>query len=285
MPDPLPSRPEPFFLPTPNGERFCVYHRPTGAVRGHVLCVQPFNEELNRCRSMVTLQAIEWARLGVGTLVIDLHGTGDSSGEYLDARWPIWLDDLARAAEWLAGQPGPVLALLGIRMGALLAVEALAGGVASGAALIAWQPVLDGKLHLTQFFRVRIAAALDRTDLPKETTASIRKELSAGNSVEIAGYALHPELVAAIEQRSLARLRPPPGTRTFWIEHGGDEPLAASPASVAVIEAWRADGRTVELELFDGPMFWQIHDRVVTPAAIAASTRCVASMTTGEVPA
>src|SRR2546426_10091814 len=89
----------PFFLNAPSGRLLAVHHRPAelSSIRGHLLCILPFNEEMNRCRSMITLQAKAFSLLGIGTLVLDLHGTGDSEGNYVDARWEIWLEDIRAA--------------------------------------------------------------------------------------------------------------------------------------------------------------------------------------------
>ena len=76
------TMPTPFFLEVSGRRLFAVHHPPVDGRRvlGHVLCVPPFNEEMNRCRSMITLQARALALLGIGTLLLDLHGTGDSAG-------------------------------------------------------------------------------------------------------------------------------------------------------------------------------------------------------------
>lgn len=260
----------PFFFPTARGRLFAVQHRPPAGipVRGHVLCVQPFNEEMNRCRSMVTLQADALAGSGFGTLVVDLFGTGDSEGEYGDARWDIWLDNLAAAAGWLDQQPGGCRALWGIRLGAMLAAELQIALQRPELALILWQPVADGKLHLTQFLRVRIAAQMDRPNLPKETTSGMRERLASGHSVEVAGYEIHPELAAAIDAAAMGKRCPLTGTRVLWLENATADDADISPASLAVIEQWKGQGIAPEMTLFPGPAFWQLHERVLAPAII-----------------
>jgi exosortase A-associated hydrolase 2 len=264
---------EPFFLPTPGGPVFAVLHRPADAValRGHVLVVPPFNEEMNRCRSMVTLQARELAQHGLATLLLDLHGTGDSAGEHGDARWATWLDNLRAALAWLAPRPGGCVALLGIRLGAVLAAEVMATAEAAPATLVLWQPVVDGKIHMTQFLRVRMAAQLDRPDLPKETTAGMRKQLDAGEAIEVAGYELHPELVRAIDGANLVKQRPAL-RHALWLENvaadGGELPAPA----VAAAPAWADAGIAAEMRPYVGPAFWQLHERVLTPSIIEITT-------------
>ena len=270
---------EPFFLEVPQGRLYAVYRRPPAGtpLRGNVLHVPPFNEEMNRCRSMVTMQAHELARLGFGTLSIDLLGTGDSSGEYRDGRWSIWLDNLKAGLTWLDGQPGGQRFLWGTRLGALLATELHAALGSSALGLMLWQPVLDGKQYFTQFLRLRLAAQMYRTDIPKETTGSLRELLARGETVEVSGYEIHPELAHAMEASRLAAGLPAPGAPLLWLESVSAGGQTLSPASEAVLETWRGAGRKPSVETFEGPQFWQVHERVETPQAIQKTTAWVAS--------
>lgn len=239
---------------------------------GNVLCVPPFNEEMNRCRSMVTLQAQAFAAVGIGTLIVDLHGTGDSAGQYGDARWTIWQSDIRTGIEWLDRQPGGCRALWGIRLGALLAVEALRRQADRKLSLILWQPVIDGKQYFTQFLRMRIAAQMDRPNLPKDTTASMRTQLANGQSIEIAGYEIHPELAHALDNARLADIPPPAQAPTLWLEQASAQATDASPGNQRVIEAWSQAGSSISVRLYEGPPFWQLHERAVAPQAIAQTT-------------
>ena len=49
---------------------------------------------MNKSRRMAALQARAFAEMGFGVLQIDLFGCGDSSGDFSDARWDIWKQDL-----------------------------------------------------------------------------------------------------------------------------------------------------------------------------------------------
>lgn len=277
MTEKLPSAPQPFFLTTSEGRLFAVYHEPVGAIRGNVLVVPAHNEEMNRCRSMVTMQAQELARHGVGTLVVDLFGTGESDGQYNDARWELWLDNVRQARAWLGNKPGDCLALLGIRLGVPLAFESILGETLTPA-LIAWQPVIDGKQYFTQFMRMRIAGNMDRTDIPKETSSTLRASLNEGKSIEIAGYEIHPEMAAALDNMRLAGLGPAPDVSVAWFEKGNGEGLEISPASRQLLDAWQQAGAQVAVESFDGPAFWALHDRFTAPDLIQKTSSWVQSL-------
>ena len=89
MPGAVPP-PRPLLLPGAQGPLCAWYYSPAPglAPRGDVLVLPAFAEEMNRCRAMVALQARAWSAQGVGTLVVDGFGTGDSAGEFADATWP-----------------------------------------------------------------------------------------------------------------------------------------------------------------------------------------------------
>ena len=276
MPTAYASAPHPFFIESAPGRLFAVYHRPLGEpCNGNVLVVPPFNEEMNRCRSMVTRLAQAFAAEGFGTLVVDLYGTGESDGEHAQARWDIWRDNVHDTLTWLDAQPGGCSALLAIRLGAALAIEALQRN-ARPRALIAWQPVVDGKTYLTQFMRTRIAANMDRTDIAKETTASMRAQLAAGETIEVAGYAINPELAASIDALDLKRMIPPTHVQVAWFEKSAasaapDEAAGEgelSPASARVLASWRDAGVRVTSGLFDEPAFWAQHHRMLAPGLL-----------------
>lgn len=266
------------FLDAPAGKVFAVHHRPSPPMpcRGTVLCVLPFNEEMNRCRSMVTLQAQAFATLGLATLVADLHGTGDSAGEFRDGRWDIWMQDLECCHAWAEAQPGGCVALWGIRLGVPIAVDALRRFPAFPRVLMAWQPVVDGAQYVTQFLRIRIAAAMDRNDQPKETTKGLREFLARGECVEVGGYELHPALAAAIDRVHLKKSPPPAGTQAWWLEQAAPGSDELSPVSSSTLAAWREAGIDAADARFDGPAFWQLHERAVAPEAIGLTTEFAA---------
>ena len=262
---------DPRFLESPSGRLFTVQHRParSGDIRGNVLFVPAFSEEMNRSRSLITQQALRFAEMGYASLVVDLYGTGDSTGDFCDTRWALWRRDVEAALRWLQTQPGGgCTAMVGIRLGAILAAQSIEAHAPNRAALILWQPVTDGKSHLTQFLRIRMAAMLDRPNLPKETPATMRARFAAGQSVEIGGYDIHPELAAAIEPLRLADHKPDAAVRVLWLDNASDAAAGPSPTSEKVIDDWRAGGVAVEHRGYPGPAFWQAYDRVETPALI-----------------
>jgi exosortase A-associated hydrolase 2 len=252
--------PEAFFLPADTaagGQRYCLYQPAIGACRGALVYVPPFAEEMNKSRRMAALLALELARQGIATLRIDLHGCGDSSGDFADARWESWRDDVGLASAWLEQRSGHRPALLGLRLGALLAMDYAANTSETEAPrqLILWQPVLDGATFLTQFLRLRMAGAMmSATGAADNSTAALRTMLAAGQALEVAGYELAPELALAIDGLKLAPLGRA-GCALHWFDVGQPE-RAPSPATDKALAALRERGVEVGVTRIDGPAFW-----------------------------
>jgi len=88
---------------------------------------------MNKARRMAALQSRRLAAAGYSVLQIDLFGCGDSSGDFADARWEIWKQDLRLALGWLKPRVAGPLGLWGLRLGATLAAFVLAVGVGAHA--------------------------------------------------------------------------------------------------------------------------------------------------------
>src|SRR5690606_4872669 len=159
-PESVVSSMEAFYLPTERGQRFCLLHTaaPEVPARGALLYVHPFGEEMNKSRRMAALQARAFAQAGWDVMQIDLYGCGDSSGEFRDASWDLWLADVRAAWDWLEQRAQQAVWLWGLRAGCLL-TDAAARLRGSPARLLLWQPVLSGQRFLQQFLRTRVTGA------------------------------------------------------------------------------------------------------------------------------
>jgi exosortase A-associated hydrolase 2 len=283
-----PAASGPFFLAAANhqpGQRFCLYHAPTGPCRGAVLYAPPFAEEMNKARRMAALQARALAQLGYGVLQIDLYGCGDSSGDFGDARWSCWLDDLALGAAWLHQQLEQPLTLWGLRLGALLALD-FARRQATPPAMLLWQPVLSGPQQLTQFLRLRLAAGMlgEKEANSGGDTATLRARLRDGEPLEIAGYQLAPALAEALDGLDGAQMAPVGGP-VHWIEVAGRAGAGPSPATQKVAQGWRERGVDLDLAVVPGLPFWATQEISENAAVIDAGCAMLARMHTAGVAA
>jgi exosortase A-associated hydrolase 2 len=261
---------EAFFLPVQDGFRYCLFHVPQGECRGALVYLHPFAEEMNKSRRMAALQARALAALGIGVLQIDLHGCGDSSGEFGDARWDGWKRDVDEARAWLQQRLGRPAGLWGLRVGALLALDYAAGAAVPPPSLLLWQPVTSGAGFLTQFLRLRVAAELLQDGAGNGGTKALRLQLEQGKSLEIAGYDLAPHMADAIERLDASVLAPR-GCRIDWFEvtAAPDRPLPPAASRIAAI--WRAQGIDFGVHLTHGDPFWTTPEMSECPALLDAT--------------
>lgn len=260
---------EAFFLPIGGGQRFCIHHSPRGAVRAAVLYVHPFAEEMNKSRRMAALQSRQLADAGCAVLQIDLHGCGDSSGDFGDATWESWIDDLVAAAAWLRQRHAVPLLLWGLRAGCLLATEA-ARRLDAPCHFLFWQPPANGKLLLQQFLRLKMAGQLE-AGAAKGVTEALRQALRSGDAPEIAGYTLHPALASGLEAATLQPPQAGAGAKLFWIEITNRQPPTLSPVAEAAPALWQPAGFQFSSLAVAGPAFWQTTEIEEAPALLQAT--------------
>lgn len=251
---------------------FGLHVAPTGPVLGSAVYVPAFAEEMNRCRSHAASQARALAAAGVHCLLIDLYGTGESDGGFEDATWEIWRNDVAAAARHVLQLSGHAPTLWGVRTGALLAAEVAAAAHDGPPRLLFWQPVLDGKLFLNQYLRLRIASQMV-SESERETTEQIRARLTRGEVLEIAGYPLTRAMADGLAGSRIASVALPPSSRIAWLEIVAkpDQPLSIPSRRQA--DEWVSRGVDVLTDTVACPMIWQLHERADAPELEAATLR------------
>ena len=283
-------RPQAFFLPSDSaagGQRFCLYHPPAHSpARGLVLYIHPFAEEMNKSRRMAALQSRAFAAAGFAVLQIDLLGCGDSSGDFGDATWTAWVQDVVQGCQWLRSQAAAAadgaaqapLWLWGLRAGCLLAVEA-AARMKESVNLLLWQPASSGKPLLQQFLRLKMAGDL-LGGQAKGITETLRQQLAQGQSAEIAGYTLSPALALGLDNAKLESIT---GSlqqkirRIEWIELSTRDEATLSPASAKTIAQWQISGTSLRSRVISGPAFWQTSEIEEAPLLLSASVDAIVS--------
>lgn len=258
---------EPFFLAGAAGDLFCLYHAAQGECRGALVYVHPFAEEMNKSRRMAAMQARQLAASGYAVLLVDLHGCGDSDGDFGDARWEHWKGDLAAATAWLMARAERPVGLWGLRLGALLALDYARSAAQPVAQLLLWQPVTDGAQFLTQFLRLRVAGVMLDQGAVGATTSALRAELAQGQALEVAGYLLAPEMAASIDALNAAQLAP--SCPTDWLEIVAAPERPLPPGAARLAAAWQRT--TLNLQTVACAPFWSTQEITECPALIAAT--------------
>ena len=258
------------------GSRLCLWHAPTlKSPQALLVYVHPFAEEMNKSRRMAALQSHALAQAGCAVLQIDLLGCGDSPGDFVDATWAAWVNDVvsacayarARHADAWPEADSPPLWLWGLRAGCLLAAEA-AARLSEACHLLFWQPALQGRAVLQQFLRLQTVSNM-LGKLPGQTAESARQAIAAGQTVDVAGYRLCPALASGL---GAALLRPPPRAgRLEWIEIATNADESLSPAGTAALPAWTQAGWIGRQRSVAGPQFWQTTEVETAPELVAVT--------------
>lgn len=268
----------PAFLRGSAGNLFSLFFSPgqQAPPEHFILFFPPFAEELNKSRRMISLQARKFAAMGYGVLVVDYFGTGDSEGQSGEARWDTWQRDLSVIATWLEERGAQQITLWGLRFGAMLAMHSIPLFQEKLGRILLWQPVIRGELMMSQFLRLRLAADMigagDGSGGNKVTVRDLREQLANGQSVEVAGYELAPNLVAGVDNLNLLTLGASDLPPVEWFEVISSEEQSMSPASQKVLVAWEELGIKVNAETVVGESFWTTSEITTIPALLEKTT-------------
>tara|TARA_R110002110_G_scaffold91264_1_gene237366 strand:+ start:16756 stop:17598 length:843 start_codon:yes stop_codon:yes gene_type:complete len=267
--------PEPAFIQGERGPLFSLHCAPVAGIERHecLVVVPSFSEEMNRCRYMTTMLAQALAPNGVGMLTVDPYGTGDSAGEFEDADWQQWVLDIRRAISYAKELGYHRVSLLAIRLGALLACEAMTA-LTDIHRLILWQPVVSGKSSLHQFLRIKIAASIGR-DEEAGSIAQFEEVLDRGQSIQVAGYDISPALYAGIQSAHLDGCAASVNCPVAWFTVLASEERKTPRPDQKTMELWRSRGIDLEHHTVIGPAFWQAHERTLAPTLVEATAALI----------
>lgn len=207
---------------------------------------------MNHTRPLMAAGARALAAAGWDVRCHDPFGTGDSDGDFAEATFRGWIDDVADDVV-NARHHGPVV-LWSARHGALLAAPVMAElrrrrkpsqaaeGPLGVSACVSWSPVANGSAALTQWLRIAAMATGERPEV-------LRARLGVGETVHAAGYPLTGAFAA-----ELATL-------------DGESAAADSGAASSTIPRQSWDAATLGLTRFwlenEGPLEVKLVDRLV----------------------
>lgn len=241
-----------------------------------LLLVPPFADEMNNARRMYSALCRALLEQGISSLMFDLYGTGDSEGEFGQADWQIWLDDLKRVLDYAQQQLGfQRIHLLGLRSAALLIADYLAQTPDPAIQqILFWQPLLRGDALLRQFLRLRVAANIMlKPENQNETVETLRALARQQGHIEVAGYDISKQLLEQLDALSLQQslLQAPRIPLIHWMELGGN----VSPATVELIERLGAKSVSLRFHELPGKPFWLNAESELDQRLIQHSVQCV----------
>jgi exosortase A-associated hydrolase 2 len=249
--------PHSFFLPGQAGNLFAMYYPPVESETDaeDVLYIHPFAGEMFASRNVIATCARSLSAGGVGVLTVDLYGSGDSSGDFSEARWDTWRGDLMAALQWLQSQGRDRISLWGLRLGALLAMDLAAHTQENFERVVLWQPVVSGRNMLTQFFHVNLDEA-DKGQTGKLANPQQRSFLADNDEIEIAGYAISPKLIRAIDSLEINSMGKSVAAPIDWTEFSGKAGTSLAAESRRVTDEWEASGIAVSAQTIESSPFW-----------------------------
>lgn len=239
---------------------FLVRHWPQSVPRGHVVYLPPLAEEMNRCRAIVGEQARWFSSQGLTVSILDFYGTGESPGDLTDATLTTWHTNIDELIDSLLQSIDAPIVLWGCRLGGLIALDYVRLHPGRVDKLLLWQPVTSGKAYVTQTLRQRSAGLMDRK-AKTETTTEMRAKLSAGENLDVAGYALGGDLIGSLDVIDVEIFDSLKVKKVFWLEHSGDGENSMNERSRRVVDTLRELGPDVDIRYFGGHPLWQLHKR------------------------
>ena len=238
---------------------------PTG-----VLIVPGIAHEERTMSGGVVALAESLAEQGLPTLLIDLHGSSQSSGR-LDADdiGARWREDIATALRHLHAAGLARVIVVGVRLGATLALDALRGPPLFG--MVAWSPIASGRQHARE---LKVLQGLGGAAAG-----------SADGSVSIGGFDLPAPLMKHIERLDLMRLEVPVPKRvllldgparldTRWLDRFASRGAAFDTRESSETEAWlfsASDEPALPLADIEAVTRWCVRLHAATPEREAAA--------------
>ncbi len=181
-----PARADAVWIPGPTGPLAGWFHQPgDGQASGAILLCPPLGMEHIVSYRLLRRLASQLATDGMAVLRFDYPGTGDSTdGPRDEGTVATWQASVHAAVDWLAARRAPRLALVGMRVGAVMAaLEAVERTDVD--ALVLWDPCTTGRQY------VREQRALRMVNLPNHATRG-------DGGVETPGFWYGPRTVAEL---------------------------------------------------------------------------------------
>ncbi len=182
---------------------FGVYHPPKAAqarATGVVLCY-PFGQEYMRAHRAYRQMALLLSKAGFHVMRFDYYGTGDSSGDAVDASLTQWVEDARSAADELK-ETAEIkrVAFVGLRLGA--AVAALAAEGRDDVDQVAlWDPAVTGAAYLAEI-----------TEQRTDSVGNSRHSTSEGGLVGVLGFPITDALRKDLGAMDLREVGAPKGS-------------------------------------------------------------------------
>lgn len=228
------------FVQTSSGRLLLVHNQVKG--QAGVLILPPFGDEMNKCRATLAEFAMQTSQ---PVYLLDLFGTGDSEGEFVDATLETWHTNLVEAVAHIQANGGGITQIVALRFGCLL-FPRVSASLPNLTNLILLQPIADGSTHVRQLKRMLAARQLTEAE-----TAAFDGE----QPVNCGGYEISPTLWDSMSTMSAVdAFRNYAGHVTLIEISGAPERGLSVPGKKLVSQFDRA--LSVTTQVLPGAPFW-----------------------------
>lgn len=195
---------------------------PSAASDQLIVCIQPFAEELNRCRRVFAQTAQRLANNGFHVWMPDFYGTGDSDGDFADIDFELWLKDLSSI---LISSNFHNISFISCRFGVQLLSAFLKENYNFNVErIVLWQPQWDIALFWKQQWRLSVLSGINNES---KTSIPALRQLELSGFVDIQGYQIpfgFNQYTSALNENLSGFSRCP----ILWIECQASELLSQS---------------------------------------------------------
>jgi len=236
--------------------RAVLYRPEDKTVGGLVFCNPIFEERKTTCRALVETARVLCAG-GIAVLRFDYRGCGDSPGPFPDFSFHDWLADIIAARDFLAQHVSPPwIGLLGLRVGAMLALRAATDNPGIALAVL-WAPVTDGRAYVTEALRRKMAREMVTFGRGRARSSAVSDALETGGTVDFDGYPLSARLYRDLCGVSLPEIAAhPSGGDLLMVSVGHRQ--TATPAVAKLGDAFRDSGSRTTCRHVQMQPFWNL---------------------------
>lgn len=233
-----------------------MLYRPGGEAAGCVvLCNPVFEEHKSTLRPFVDM-ARELCRNGVAALRFDYRGCGDSPGEFEDFSLSDWSQDIGAATGAVRhAMPGTPVGLLGVRVGASLALKA-AVGTPGYAFAVLWEPIVSGRTYVEQELRKKLVKEMMTFGERRSTRESLLAELGGGGTIDFDGYPFSSRLYSELADLDLLAGDGPAGLPAYLVQVSATARLTRPMQDLR--DRLGGEGASVEATAVRAPPFWNL---------------------------
>ncbi|HKX75526.1 MAG TPA: hypothetical protein VJR05_09055 [Acidimicrobiia bacterium] len=228
---------------------FCQLFLPPDPPQGGVLICSPLYAERIRNERREFLAGLAWASRGLATVRFHYRGTGHSSVDPIDPTFDDLVDDALLAGSHLLAHNIELAAIMGTRLGALVA--AIAAQSFSQVPLILWQPATSGERFYRDVFRAKVMGSMAQ-GMASSPTRAFKAALAAGERLDVMGYRVGSRLYQTAASLRLAAMIE--RRRVLLIQMSGRQVL--SPDYHDLVGELSERGCSVETEITNDDEAW-----------------------------